>query len=276
MAVASVAIAAGLLMRSEPESVVTAKAPSTTSAQARTPLTVPTPPPDAQATPAPMTIPTLASVSKSDEFNRLVRSGKPADAYIAYKLAASCEATTAWAALAKQAPPEVQKLVESKTPESVCGDLSPGQRATRLELLRLSLEAGVHGALASLDSTEGPHGVLKTIPEGPEWYKTQRAAIDAAVKTADPYALLSRSSYYMNCRHADAPGPCEPSDADKAKALMYWAAYEEAKTADKMPPPPKSGTDAVVARYSKTLPPEVAQKAISDGKTLVATARGQQ
>jgi hypothetical protein len=224
-----------------------------------------------EATPT-VTAVVRAPVSKAAEFDRLVRTGKPADALAGYKLAATCEAHSAWGALAKQAAPEVQRLANLKSPEEACGDLSPGQRATRLELLRIANEAGVHGALAALVSTEGPNGVLKTIPDGPAWHTLESAAIEAAVKTADPYALISRSGYYMNCHNTGKP--CVPTDEDKALALMYWVAYQASQALDKQSPMP--GSDAVLARYSQSLPPEVVEKAIADGKTLVATARGQQ
>ncbi len=272
-AVAAVAIATGFLLRPAPEPVVAVSAPPATVGHAPSPLAVPSGRPDAPAGTASSSPAAAKAGSKADEFNRLIRTGKPVDAYAAYKLAASCESEKAWAALFKQAPPEVQKVVVHE-PQKACGDLSPGQVASRLELLRIALDAGVHGALASLVTNEGPAGILHTIPDGPEWRAMELAALDAGVKTADPYALVSRSSYYMNCHNSGQQ--CEPSEADKTKALMYWVAFQEAKALnDGRPPMVSSSGETVVERYSKMLPPEVAKKAIDDGKTLVALARGQ-
>jgi hypothetical protein len=271
-AIAAIAVAAGFLLRPAPDPVVAVGAPAATAPHAPGPMAVQPSQTDAPALAATTASSSSAGASKAAEFNRLIQTGKPVDALTAYKLAAGCEGHKAWAALAKQAPLEDQRLFAAQAPKDPCGDLSPGQIATRLELLRIALDAGVHGALAALVSTEGPHGVLHTIADGPQWRALENAAIAAGEKSADPYTLLSRSSFYMNCHNTGQP--CETSDADKAKALMYWVAFQEAKKLDKMPPAMSSGgSETLVDRYSKSLPPEVAQKAIDEGKTLVATAR---
>ena len=272
-AVAAVAIAAGLLLRSAPEPVVAVSPPPTTVAHAPSPTAVPTSQPDAPVPAATAASSPPAMASKAAEFNRLISTGKPVDAHKAYRLAATCEADKAWMALAKQSDLESQQLYAAQAPRDACGDLSPGQVASRFELLRIALDAGVHGALGSLLLNEGPYGILHTIPDGLQWRATELAALDASVKTADPYALISMSSLYSSCHNSVEA--CEPTEADMAKALMYWVASMEAmdlREGRRRPQMVDASGETVVERYSKLLPPDVARRAIDDGKAFVAAA----
>jgi hypothetical protein len=138
----------------------------------------------------------------------------------------------------------------------VCGDLTPGQIVSRLQLLDRAGKAGVHGALLAA-GIEGPDGLGVTGNEDPrsaaylEWTQRLTEYQQAGAKTGDQMALLSMSERYENER-------------DMPKALAYLAAAIELSGR------PRANT---VARLSQSMTPEQAAAALAEGKQIARAAR---
>ena len=210
--------------------------------------------------------------SKSAEMKRLGDTGNPVDAYRAYRLAADCVQTRLWQTQVQQQSNSTEPLLRAhlaKHPkvEQVCGDLSPGQIASRSQYLRTAALAGVHGAFQALMMYEGPQGMLATYADDAEWKALERDALQASLRTADPAALLGRSDFLLNCEN-QYDKDCKP---DIEQVLKYWVAARDARALARGEPLP-AANDPVTARYSKLLPSEVAERAIAQGRQLVATA----
>jgi hypothetical protein len=103
------------------------------------PLPHDAPPAMAQAAPASVAPVAPAQGSLAGQVAALAQQGTPQAAYTAYDILARCN----WARLT--AANAVQHGMKDRSAE-VCGDLSPGQLASRTVLLERAAEAGVHGA----------------------------------------------------------------------------------------------------------------------------------
>jgi hypothetical protein len=206
----------------------------------------------------------------SAEVTRRSSTGRPADAYLAYRLSAHCEAhrTTRAAMLQEADRSRIEALLQQLPAEhEVCGDLSAAQIARRVEWLQKAALAGVHGAYASLVAIEGPSGLLGSMADGDAFRELRAQAFEAALETADPDALLEKSHSARSCGD-DHSKPCR---ADPAQSLAYWVAFHEAKALDDgTQPPPDS---ELAAPYARDLPPDALSRAIADGRSLAASAR---
>jgi len=209
-------------------------------------------------------------VSKSAEFDRLAGTGNPSDALRAYRIAANCQHVMVWQTLLKQSPNAMtiqEHIASLPKVEDACGDLSPGQRASRAQYIAKASLAGVHGALANLIMFEGPQGLLHTYTEDdPAWKRLEHDAVEASLATADPDALLTRAGQ-NTCKEED-PRACKPSP----ESLRDWVASQESRALDQGKPVPVFDPN----RYATALTLEVAKQAIADGHTIVAAARRQQ
>lgn len=234
---------------------------------ALSPMALPVGQPESTTAPATTSSVSEPVKSKSAEFNRLARTGKPADALKAWSMAAGCAGNDQWKALLQQKPYANLKenrdyLAELPSREAACGDLSPGQIASRTQYIVTAAKAGVHGALLSLVSIEGPNGMLHSwSKDDPEWAQLEHDAVEASLATADPGALMGRIG---TCTEKDVT-QCKPDPS----ALRDWVAAETSRAIDQGKPPPKFDPN----RYAKSLSLEVAKKAIADGQTIVATRR---
>jgi hypothetical protein len=208
---------------------------SPTAAQA-TPAPVAQAMPTAAPTAAPTATPTAAPVapqaSLSARVDALMR-GRPVDALEAFKLLSACAH--------KQAP---------------CEDISPGQIASRRVALHKAAEAGVHGA-ARLLIQQGPddyglHKIDATDPVFQEADRHVRKALEAGVRTGDPFSITTLAQW--------AELPTEGNASDLTLALMYWTAMAARN--------PHPAYAREVARLTKELPPDIAAKAISEGRLI--------
>jgi len=206
-------------------------------------------------------------ISKFAEFERLAKSGKPSDAYRAWSLAAGCEAAVQWKAVLQAQPNAMDtRQATDKLPsrEAACGDLSPGQIASRVQYIVTASRAGVHGAAMNLISFEGPDGLLHTYSrDDPEWMQLEHDAVQASLATADPGTLLMRATG-KTCQEEDI-SKCKPDPS----ALRDYVASQTSQAIDEGHPPPKFDPN----KYAKSLSLEVAQKAIAEGQMIVATRR---
>ncbi len=214
-------------------------------------------------------------LSRSQEFDRLVRTGAPSDALQAYRIAANCEYAKAWQALIKESPndmsPQQYREYSASLPkiDEVCGDLSPAQLVSRKTYIVKASIAGVHGAYGNLMMLEGPQGMLRSFKDDDEWKNVANEALTAGVKTADPDTLLGKAMAVSPCTERDTTKCKVPTQAAQAESLTLWVASEEARAIDQGKPVPVVDP----SRYTPNLPLEVAKKAIADGRALVANAQ---
>ena len=217
----------------------------------------------------------LSAERLSGKFDRLVATGKPIDAFAAYQISAECAAARWWQDKQKQLqdPSAVygDLFKGLQPPELACGDLSPGQIGTRVELLRRAAAAGVHGAYAALN-LESPAGILQGLSLA-EWLQLSEASFDAGLSTADPMTLIERSGQAANC--PNVPLCSNPSGDNFAEALKYLIAFRESQVRDAGPfkPEQERALQAAISRYSVSLLPDVVTRSLADGKALVETAK---
>jgi hypothetical protein len=193
---------------------------------------------------------TVMVESKADKYDRLVRSGRPIDLYRAYGLAFDCE-------IALRLPMVDPRI---KVDTAACGDLTPGQRASRIEHLRAAAPHGVHGAWMYLTVYEGPAGLFQTLPDSPETTELIASARAAGMRTADPFVMVQASEIARGNGDAEA-------------ALRYWVAFLGAKARDRAQSfDPASDPHVAQLARELALTPDAASKAISDGQQIVAAA----
>ena len=119
--------------------------------------------------------------------------------------------------------------------EAACGDLSPGQIASRTQYIVTAARAGVHGALMNLVSIEGPNGMLHSFSkDDPEGAQIEHDAVEASLATADPGALLAAGAN----RHLRGKGRCQ-LQAESKKLFGIGSASETARAIDEGKLPPK-------------------------------------
>lgn len=126
------------------------------------------------------------AISKSAEFNHLKESKNVHDQARAYWMAMACY----------EAHREFNEGFVPELDAARCGDIQEGQydnAELRQSLLKEASKKGVHRTWLALRSREGPQGMYPSIPEGESYHAWEQEAFQAALKTADPYALASLS-----------------------------------------------------------------------------------
>jgi thiamine monophosphate kinase len=201
--------------------------------------------------------------SKARRIDLLAGTNKPADAFAAYLMIRDC-------VIARRADREATEAVaQHREPSSsICGDIAPGQIASRLQLLDVSARAGVHGALYAF-ALEGPegYGFDRSYVDSPslrQWIEKIHLYQEAGAKTGDHYSLLSLSERYEN----DEPRSI-------SKALSYWVAQNEVLKASASQAD-GSAYYSVVARLSSKLSPEEADRAIARGLEIALAVHQQE
>ncbi|HEX7437112.1 MAG TPA: hypothetical protein VF308_10405 [Caldimonas sp.] len=182
------------------------------------------------------------------EYQRFKRLGTPAAKLAAYKLAEECK----W---------EHTRLSDpgNQFDATKCGDLEPGDFDDGKERLALLIPAALNGepgAWWRLVSREGPRGVFKSMPAGPEYDRVEEQAHLAALKAADPLALAAE--YGAN------------KETDPAKALAQFAAFRYARQVYSGGTPFDPATETPA--WAKSLPASVQTKAIAEGQQFAASA----
>ena len=205
------------------------------------------------ATPTPPTSSANTVLTKAQLVDKLSKRPSPVDAFAAYNIIRTCVFT-------RRSETEVYENQPSRPPTQTsaqaCGDLTPGQIVSRLQLLDRAGRAGVHGALLAA-GMEGPDGNGVTGNEDPqspayaEWSRHLAEYLEAGAKTGDQMSLLGLSDKYEN-------------EHNMPKALAYWVAATELSHR------PNSN---VVARLSRSMTPEQATAAISEGKQIASASR---
>jgi hypothetical protein len=217
------------------------------------PLRVATPAPEAP--PKPSRTPVMDKLSPLARYDRLVKTGDPIDAKLAYDLAQRC-IDDMWSI--SRVPKDMTEDIREMTRQE-CGDLAtrPGilEPTAQLALVKRAAEAGVHRAY--LDLYRNHVKGSRTLPEGPETDAYMERLRQTALSTADPYALAEEHSM------------AEQVGKDKPAELALLVAYRTALArdrGDKYDPHKDAPTQAV----AKTLPPAVAEAAIEKGTKFVA------
>ena len=251
-----------------PASIFVPRARPETFAEAKV-----SPPNETRAQPEPRSAP---AARLSERFDRLVETGKMVDAFAAYQMSAQCAASQWWRDNEKVMQEQSRAAYRSflkdlPRPEVACGDLSPGQIGTRVELLRRSAAAGVHGAYAALN-LESPASILQGFSMN-EWLQLSQASFEAGFGTADPMVLIERSGQAANC--PNVPLCTNPSGDNFGEALKYLIAFREAQIHDAGPfaPEQERALQTAISRYSASLSSEVIARSQADGKALVETAK---
>jgi len=283
MALAGATAAAGLLFAGAgglrmprvdaPGSLVaTNVASSTPSVHARSePAAVAaTPHPPAQALRDAAVPPAPEEVSKSAQVAALARSGRPEDAYAAYRLLAACDFAQTFERV-DDGEGDAQVRAHRTTLEEACGDISPGQLGNRVRLLETAVAAHVRGAAADLVS-QGPNGeplgAVWNDPAYAEWRRHALEAVKAEAALGDATALLVMNGQY------DRGGTLVAEDG--ALAIQYWVAYADVKLATdpryadaRHARAFEQDTARIVARYGAALTPEQTAAAVAAGHAFV-------
>lgn len=240
-----------------------ARAPTTATASAQA---QPAFAPGAVAAPASAASAARVITSKSAEVDRLSKTGDPKDAFAAYELLFACADARISSLNGPHLIPEFEaQRQKMPTPAEVCGDITPGQIASRRALVMRAAEAGVHGAVARLQregaySMETKHARGPDEPEGPEEFKFadqlgELSKLSAA--TGDREALRILSLYYG--LHGDK--------------VMELAAVIATDAADKADTGKNYGPlNNIRGKAKMTLPPEEYRRALDEGARLVQQA----
>jgi hypothetical protein len=162
--------------------------------------------------------------------------------------------------------PEWAKGRQLTSPTAACGDITPGQIASRMQALNLAADAGVHGAAGALAS-EGLDGLGSTqgLPESIVTAYNERSVkqIQAGIRSGDMESIATTFAWYQ--------GGGVFGDADPLKALEYAIAWNEASIAQTGKPARFviDTLDAMKARFT----PEQVQKAEQAGRQMVTAAK---
>jgi hypothetical protein len=216
-----------------------------------------------------------STVSKSAQVAALARSGKPEDAYAAYKVLAACDFAQNFERV-DDGEGEAQVRAHVAALHDACGDLSPGQLSGRVRLLESAVAAHLSGAAADLVS-QGPNGEpVSEVWDDPayaEWRHRVLEAVKSEAARGDATALILMNSQYDHGGTLDAH--------DGALAIQYWVAYADVNLAsDPRYADPQhrrsfdEGSANIIARYSVNLTPEQTAAAIAAGHALVKGPRG--
>ena len=211
--------------------------------------------------------PGIPKQSIAAEVDRLVATHNPTDAFAAYRLIRNCmNARRDQLVVAEWAANNDKSKVPSVS--AACGDLSPGQVASRNQYLSLAAKAGINGAAGAL-AEEGPRGdgvVMSIAPDDAEqaaYIQAVKEAVAAGAAAGDYWSLLSMSNSYDI---ADSGKP------DYVAALKYFVAADDAYKRDhgKDFNSFKGGSD----RYKAFIPAEQAAGAIQAGHDFFRNTQG--
>ncbi len=202
-------------------------------------------------------------LTKSAEVDTLLKTGDPKAAFAAYKIVATCVFSRTHEARALNDPRFVVKR-NWTSPAEACGDLSPGQIASRMEGLGRAADAGVPGSVEAF-ALEGPEGngwsnynpALVAA-----WEERAKAQMGAGARNGDRWSI---STLATNFEQGD------PAIRDLTKALAYVSAQQEITVLQLGQPDPNVGN--WIARLTNQVGPEKAKVAIEQGKQLVAQAK---
>ena len=146
--------------------------------------------------------------------------------------------------------------------QDLCADLAPGEYGSgeaRLKLLIPAALAGEPGAWWRLKTREGPNGVFHTMPPGDEYTQLEAQAHDAALKAADPLALIAQVN--------------KLAETDPAKALEVFAASRRAGALYYNRAPLDPATQ--LPDWAHALPADVKAQAIAAGEQFANQAVAQ-
>lgn len=220
------------------------------------PAAVPAAPPAAAAS-------MPAAVGLSRQVQQLVAAGTPAASFAAYQLLARCERARRVAEQLPQAmmPATRAWMVKEEKPATACGDLSPGQTASRLQYVELAAQADVPGAAMAF-LTEGPYGDASlnetARPEHPAvhaWMQRSRAYVKQAADRGELQAIGNMSNYYQ----FTSPNP--------ALALRYYAA-QLALTQSRLDAQGRRMADQALQQLQQGLTPAVIEAEMQAGRAL--------
>lgn len=200
----------------------------------------------------------------------LVASGKPDDAFVAYKTVVRCLMARGVPGIGL--PTQMENIAfrtENPTQKAACGDISPGQITSRVQWVEAAAKANVPDAAWAFMST-GPRGngfvdqipsdYDETNPVTVEWLKRQHGYLKTAADTrAELMPVWTMSNFFEN------------HEGDMKTALKYYIAAADLQRMDPQNAsrPEWVRTDqSIVQRMSKTLSPEAASQAIADGHQL--------
>jgi hypothetical protein len=207
-------------------------------------------PPTATATRTPI----MDRLSPMARYDRLVATGDPVDAKLAYDIAQRCM-NSMWSV--SRVPPEYTE-VSREIARSDCGDLRPGilTNTEQMALAKKAAEAGVHGSWLALFTNQ----VLrdKTMPPGPETDAYIEHVRQIALSTADPNALLEEATKASEL-------------GDKPTALALFVAFRTSQARDRGEGY-NPATDPPTQTKAAQLPEAVAKSAIAKGTDYVAKA----
>jgi hypothetical protein len=210
--------------------------------------------------PAPTPLP-APNETRTAMIDRLVASGKAADAQAAFRVIEACVVARRMEPYAAAATEDVVKAVYKRNfpaPTQACEGVLAGHVTQRLPLAIRAAEAGLPRSYADL---WGLGAQDPFVQNDPAYVSAFPAIRDAAVQRADRDALMGRYLYLSNCND---PPKC--SNVDLQEALKLWTAYVEVGGL-------KQNRDTVTPQLSKALTPEQSIVAINKGHALVAAAR---
>lgn len=211
--------------------------------------------------------------SLSARVSTLVASGSPRDALDAFKLLDQCVIAREAQGGDEEAPRDPDKAAHRYSPEEMCGDLTPGQIASRYQLVEKAAKAKVPGAaarLAQLAPDGRPGYEVWTDPNYAAWKREALDLARAAAKRGDIEALAMMQGLY---EEGGLEGRNPP------EAIKYWVAFTEAL---RLNSPERFGKGAPgeakfeestakgIARISDGLTPAQVEAAKAAGKRLIA------
>jgi len=210
--------------------------------------------------------------SKWAKVNALVTSGKPADAFAAYRILSLCAVVQALQQVEDHSGDPAQRDDRSKLSDK-CGDLSPGQLGGRVRLLETAADAHVRGAVAAL-MNQGPDGQpvaeVWDDPAFADWRRRTLERVAAEADRGDPVALQ-----LMVGQHDHGQRPL--SAEDSAAALKYYTAYADVQVATDpafASPTRRESLELLVQRlsgiYAASLSADQFEAAVAAGHALVA------
>ena len=208
--------------------------------------------PDAAAPVAPVAAPKPATMSAT--VDALVASGKPEDAFVAYRTVVRCLMARGTPGVGLTRPENIAFKKDKPTQEAACGDLSPGQITSRMQWVETAAKANVPGAAWAF-SNAGPrgNGITEYVaadydesnPVTAEWLHRQYGYMKTAADTrAEPDPVWTMSTFAEN------------HDGDLKTALKYYVAAADMQRMDPQnaTSPAWIRTDAsIVKRLSATL-----------------------
>jgi hypothetical protein len=191
--------------------------------------------------------PPLAVRTKAQQIDALVKTGKPADLFAAYKLVRDCVSARNLAATTE---PAQRQEWHTPSPAEACGDITNAQTTSARQWLDVAAMAGVRdSALAYAMATQN---------EPPDADHVQRmlAVFDAGAKLGDAYSLIALSNR-------------AEEEKDWSKALTYWTAANEAIRRVKGRDVPNNRD--IENRLAMPLTPDQRTAALEAGKRLALT-----